>query len=203
MSVIKVVKEPCTVILSGPTGCGKTERILNLLQNEYKHHFDYIIILCPTLKWNNAYQKRPWIWKDDYIYLIDLKHCDLFDYIKYFGQKFESAATLFILDDIIADEKLDKRRNPLLDLAVSGRHQQHSLWFLTQSYTAIPKNLRRQKKQLFVWYPHEKSDLKNIDDETNILPHDKLNEIKDELQKSKYAYLYIRLEYPRSYIINE
>ena len=76
--------------------------------------------------------------------------------------------TQFIVDDVIADEALDKRRQPLLELAISGRHRKHSLWLLTQSYTAIPKNLHRQKKQLFAWFPLEKSDLKMIDQETNI-----------------------------------
>ena len=101
------------------------------------------------------------------------------------------------MDDIISDETLDKKRQPLLELAISGRHRGHSLWLLTQSYTAIPKNLRRQKKMLFVWYPNEKSDLKTIDEETNII--DDLEFVKKELKSSKYACLYIRLEYPRSY----
>ena len=51
-----------------------------------------------------------------------------------------------MIDDIIADETLDKRRQPLLELAISGRHRQHSLWLLTQSYTAVPNNIRRQEK---------------------------------------------------------
>ena len=66
--------------------------------------------------------------------------------------------TLFILDDVIADESLDKCRQSLLDLAISERHRDHYLWLLTQSYTGIPKNLRRQAKQLFIWYPKECKD---------------------------------------------
>ena len=97
-------------------------------------------------------------------------------------------------------ETLDRKRQPLLELAISGRHRGHSLWLLTQSYTAIPKNLRRQKKMLFVWYPNEKSDLKTIDEETNII--DDLEVVKKELKSSKYACLYIRLEYPRSYKVS-
>ena len=60
--------------------------------------------------------------------------------------------TLFLIDDIIADETLNKRRQPLLELAISGRHRGHSLWLLTQSYTAVP-NIRRQAKMLYIWYP--------------------------------------------------
>ena len=98
---------------------------------------------------------------------------------------------------MIADETLDKKRHPLLELAISGRHKNHSLWLLTQSYTAIPKNLRRQKKQLFVWYPSEKSDLKMIDEETNLMNFEDLNKVKDKLKREKHACLYVRLEHPR------
>ena len=61
--------------------------------------------------------------------------------------------TVFLINDIIDDETQDKRRQLLLELAISGRHRGHSLWLLTQSYTAIPKNIRRQAKILYVWYP--------------------------------------------------
>ena len=52
------------------------------------------------------------------------------------------SVTQFLINDIIADEALDKHRQPLLGLAISGRHRGHSLWLLTQSYTAIPNNIR-------------------------------------------------------------
>ena len=39
---------------------------------------------------------------------------------------------LFLIDDIIADETLNKCRKPLLELAISGRHRGHYLWLLTQ-----------------------------------------------------------------------
>ena len=48
------------------------------------------------------------------------------------------------------DETLDKRHQPLLELAISGRHRGHSLWLLTQSYTVVPNNIRRQAKMLYI-----------------------------------------------------
>ena len=45
---------------------------------------------------------------------------------------------------------------------------------LTQSYSAIPKNLRRQAKTIFVWYPKERADLKMIHDQSNVLTDDEL-----------------------------
>ena len=95
------------------------------------------------------------------------------------SQLLARSKTLFIIDDIISDESLDKRRQPLLELAVSGRHCDHYLWLLTQSYSAIPKNLRRQTKAIFVWYPKERAGLKMIHDENDVLTNDELAVVMD------------------------
>ena len=94
---------------------------------------------------------------------------NLYQWIKKLSELLRFFDVLFILDDIIANESLDKRRQPLLELAISGRHWGHYLWLLTQSYSAIPKNLRRQAKAIFVWYPKERGDLKMIHDENDVL----------------------------------
>ena len=86
---------------------------------------------------------------------------------------------LFITDDIIANESLNKRSQPLLELSISGRHRGHYLWLLTQSYTAIPKNIRRQAKAIFVWYPKERGDLKTIYNENDVLTDDELVVVKN------------------------
>ena len=43
------IKEPRTTIFTGPTGCGKTDLVLDLIEKEYNKHFDYIIIISLTL----------------------------------------------------------------------------------------------------------------------------------------------------------
>ena len=106
--------------------------------------------------------------------------------------------TLFIIDDIIVED-LDKKRHSLLELAISGRHRDHYLWLLTQSYSTIPKNLRRQTKAIFVWHPKERGNLKMIHHENNVLVDDQLVIIRDFLRASKHACLYIRNEHPRGF----
>ena len=75
---------------------------------------------------------------------------------------------LFIIDDIIANKDHDKKRQPLLELAVRGRHRDHYLWLLTQSYESMPKKLREQTKAIFVWYAKAKIDPKMIHDENDV-----------------------------------
>ena len=72
----------------------------------------------------------------------------------------------------------------MLELAISGRHRGHYLWLLTQSYTATPKNLRRQAKAIFVWYPKERSDLKVIHEDNDVLTDNELIVTK-KLKKKK------------------
>ena len=71
------------------------------------------------------------------------------------------------------------KRQSLLELAISGRHRDHYLWLLTQSYSAMPKNLRRQAKAIFVWYPKERADLKMIHDENDALTDDEFVIVRD------------------------
>ena len=47
--MIDYIKEPHTSIFIGQTGCGKTHLVLELIEKEYNKHFDYIVIICPTL----------------------------------------------------------------------------------------------------------------------------------------------------------
>ena len=135
-----------------PTGVGKTHLALNLLENEYRNHFDFIVIICPTLRYNPTYKSRGWVWNDPEVIPIEPGN-QLYYLIEKISNLLVGSAILFLIDDIIADETPDKRCQPLLELVTSGRHRGQSLWLLTQSYTAVPNNIRRQAKMLYVWYP--------------------------------------------------
>ena len=143
------MKEPHTASFVAPTGAGKTQLALNLLENEYREHFDFIMIICPTLAHNETYKSRGWVWNDSDLIPIEPGN-QLFYLIEKISNLLAGSRTLFLIDDIIANEALDKCRQPLLGLAISRRHRAHSLWLLTQSYTAIPNNIRRQAKMLYV-----------------------------------------------------
>ena len=106
-----------------------------------------------------------------------------------------------MIDDIIADETLDKHRQLLLELAISGRHRAHSLGLLTQSYTAIPNNIRRQAKMLYVWYPRNRTDLNTIHGENDVIETGELARVKTQLKRGKHTCLIMRMEHPRAYEI--
>ena len=111
--------------------------------------------------------------------------------------------TLFLIDDIIADEALDKCHQSLLSLAIYVRHSGHSLWLSTQSYTAIPNNIRRQAKMLYVWYPKNRTDLNIIHEENAVIEMlEELARVKAQLKWGKHTCLIMRMEHPRAYDIH-
>ena len=111
------MKGPHTALFVAPTGVGKAHLALDLLEKEYKSHFDFIITICPTLRHNETYRRRKWVWTDPEVILIESGN-QLYYWTEKIGNFLAGSKTLFLIDDIIADETLDKRRQSLLELAI-------------------------------------------------------------------------------------
>ena len=105
-----------------------------------------------------------------------------------------------MIADIITNETLEKQRQLLLDLAISGRHKGNSLWLVMQSYTAVPLNIRRQAKMLYIWYPKKQGDWDNIHEHNDVIETlEELVNVKKKLKQGKHTYLVMRTEHPRAY----
>ena len=107
------IKEPHTAMYIVQTNCGKTHLVLELIEEEYNKHFDYIVIICPTLRENDTYHAKKWIKNDENVWLVDPKD-NLYQWMKKLSELLQFFEVLFIIDDIIANESLDNRRQPLL-----------------------------------------------------------------------------------------
>ena len=167
------MKEPHTALFVAPSGVGKMHLALSLLENEYRNHFDFIVIICPTLRYNSTYKSRGCFWNDP-----EEPGNQLYYLIEKISNLLTGSLTLFLIDDIIANETLDKCHQPLLELAISGHHRQHSLWLLTLSYTAIPNNIMGQAKMLYVWYPKNRTGLNTIHEENDVIGPEELLELR-------------------------
>ena len=109
------MKEPHTALFVAPTEVGKTHLALDLLESEYKSHFDFIVIFCPTSARNKTYKSRGWVCTDPEIILIELSNNSYY-LIEKISKLLTGSKTLFLIDDIMADEALDKRHQPLLEV---------------------------------------------------------------------------------------
>ena len=115
------IKETHTALFVAPGGVGKTHLALSLLENECSNHFDFIVIICPTLRYNSTYKSRGWVW--NYADVIPIEPGNqLYYLIEKISNLLTGDKILFLIDDIIADETLYKHRQPPLELAISGRY---------------------------------------------------------------------------------
>ena len=53
------------------TGVGKTHLALTLLESEYKNHFNFIKIICPTLVHNQTYKSGGWVRTDPDLFITN------------------------------------------------------------------------------------------------------------------------------------
>ena len=89
-------------MFTGPMSCGKTHLVLDLIENEYKKHFEYIIIICPTLRDNATYLSRNLVINDNQLWLIEPGD-KLYEWIQKLSQLLRPLEVLFIIDDLNAD----------------------------------------------------------------------------------------------------
>ena len=66
-------KFPQSAMFIGAMACDKTEFLLQLLYTIYENHFEFIVILCPTILGNRTYLSRKWILDDKNIFIV----CDV------------------------------------------------------------------------------------------------------------------------------
>ena len=97
------VKEPHTALFVAPTGVGKTHLALSLLENEYRSHFDFIVIICPTLRYNFTYKSRGWVWNNPDVIPIEPGN-RLYCLIEKISNLLAGSETLFLINNIIADD---------------------------------------------------------------------------------------------------
>ena len=149
-------KFPHSAMFVGVTACGKTEFLLKLLETVYKNHFEFIVILFPTISDNKTYLSRKWIFDDRNVFIADLSEGKLNEWIRLFKGSLKGHQTLFIIDDCSAEGEINKKRDALSELAFSGRHRNHSLWVLTQKYNSVTKDLREQVKWLCLFFTKDR-----------------------------------------------
>ena len=113
--MINYIKDPYKTIFTGPSRCKKSHLDLDLIEKEYHKHFEYIIIIGQC---SNGTIHIMFMVRSDMIRMFDLEPLSLL---------LPLSETWFIIDDIIADKIIDKCRQFLLNLTISGRHRHHFL----------------------------------------------------------------------------
>ena len=102
-------KFPHSAMFVFATACGKTEFLLRMIETVYKSHFEFIVILCPTILDKKMYLSRKWIFDDKNVFIVCDLEGNLNEWIKLFKSALKGHHTLFIIDDCSAEGEINEK----------------------------------------------------------------------------------------------
>lgn len=174
-------------IICGPSNCGKTNVIISLLESGN------------GLKFKNVYVYSKSLYQPKYIYLKKLLSgmkeigCYMFSADKeVIPLENVRPNSIFVFDDVICE-----KQNNIRSFFCMGRHKSVDCFYLSQSYTHIPKHLIRENTNLLVLFKQDDMNLKHIFSDFGISQDMSFNEFKNMCKtcwKDKYNFVVVNNE---------
>ena len=139
---------PYRILIVGGSGSGKTNALLNLINNQPDIDKIYLYAKDPyEAKHQYLINKREKVGLDDFKdrkafmeYSNDAQ--DVYKNIEDYNPR-KKRKILIVFDDTIADMINNKKLNPaVIELFIRGRKLGISIVFITQSYFKVPKDVR-------------------------------------------------------------
>ena len=140
--------KPCRILIIGGSGYGKTNALLNLIENQ--PDIDKICLSAKDpyeAKYQYSINKRESVgishFNDPKAFIEDSNNKrDVYKNINYHNPDKENKI-LIVFDDMIADMIHNKKLDSIVtELFIRGRKLNISLVFITQSYFKVPKDIR-------------------------------------------------------------
>lgn len=188
---------PFHCIITGPTNCGKTEYLISQLRGEYRYVFNYIVLICPTYANNKTYKNFA---RGDKRFIViepENNQDEINNILEDVEEVFGGLNTLVILDDCAFTKDLKQRSNKFISLAFSGRHNNISMWVLTQQLTAIAKPFRENVACIISFFtPNKVANQTLFDEFGGELSAEKKKEFMKILKSEKYSRICFCLRHP-------
>ena len=159
---------PYRILITGSSGSGKTNALLNLINNQLDIDKIYLYAKDPYEKKNQyLINKREEVGLDHFDdhkafieYSNDMQ--DVYKNIEDFNPGKEHKI-LIVFDVMIADTINNKTLNPIVtELFIRGRKLNISIVFITQSYFKVPKVVRLNSTHFFIMKILNKRELQQI-----------------------------------------
>ena len=200
-----IPKHPFSCVISGRSGSGKTQLLLNLLTRPefYKNYFDLMFVFSNTAQegaddlYDHLNVPDAHMFKPNKDGLAQLKHIIKTSkkHIKKDGIH-RSPKILVIFDDV-ANERKFLASDEYLKLHIMNRHYNISTFSLTQSYMKIPRSCRMQISAL-MYFKGKQTESERISDEhcPNGYKAKEFLKVIDHATHKPYEFMYINYKAP-------
>ena len=159
---------PYRILVAGGSGSGKTNALLNLINNQpdidkiyqyakdpYEVKYQYLINKSEKVGLN--YYDYPKAFMD---HSNDMQ--DVYKNIEDYNPR-KNRKVLTVFDDMIADMINNKKLNAIVtELFIRGRKRNISIVFITQSYSKVPKDVRLNSTHFFIMKVPNKREVQQI-----------------------------------------
>ena len=159
---------PYRILIVGGSGSGKTNALLNLINNQQGIDKIYLYVKDPyEAKHQYFINKREKVGSDNFKdlrafieYSNDMQ--DVYNAIENYNPN-KKRKILIVFDDMIADMINNKKLNPVVtELFIRGRKLNISIAFITQSYNKVPKDVRLNSTHFFIMKIPNRRELQQI-----------------------------------------
>lgn len=174
-------------IICGPSNCGKTNVIISLLESPNGLRFENVYIFSKSL-YQPKYQYLKKV-------LRSIKGLGMFtfsDNKSVIPPELARPNSIFVFDDVICD-----KQDNIKAYFCMGRHKAIDCFYLSQSYTHIPKHLIRENTNLIVLFKQDELSLKHIYNDFGVssdMPFNKFVEVCKTCWRNNYDFLVIDVE---------
>ena len=159
---------PYRILIIGGSGSGKTNALLNLINNQpdidkiylyekdsYEKKYQYLINKREKVGRNHFNDPKAFM-----EYSNDMQ--DVYKNIEDYNP-IKKRKVIIIFDDMIADMISNNKLNPIVtELFIRGRKFHISIVFITQSYFKVPKDVRLNSTHFFIMKIPNKRELQQI-----------------------------------------
>jgi hypothetical protein len=178
----------------GPRRSGKSVLIKKLLKENLKNRFkkNNVIIICPTMEFNNDYDDFKEAQK--FSIIDNTLVSELIDeqsrLIKTYG-KGRTPSVLLILDDC-ADSNLMSFRGIMDTIAIKGRHMKISCILTSQRLSAVSRTIRLNSDYMIIYSPYNISEVQQFLNEYCMKEYQKnLSNIMIDVFREPYQFIFI------------
>ena len=159
---------PYRILIIGGSGSGKTNALLNLINNQpdidkiylyakdpYETKYQYLIKKSEKVGLNHFNDPKAFM-----EYSNDMQ--DVYENIDDYNPR-KKCKVLIVFDDMIADMINNKKLDSIVtELFITGRKLDISIVFITQSYFKVPKDVKLNSTHFFIMKIPNKRELQQI-----------------------------------------